>query len=792
MVARRGGGPVWQFVRHIVLLPRVELERAIQPDGRVLVLAGGAIALDANVNNLNVAVANDATFSSTNVQVAGVDEADLVETDGNYLYILSGQDLVIAQAGVGDALRVTSRVHLDQKPAGMYLTGNRLAIVSTSGGAQSYGQFQPLVLQSIDVNYDTLTEPTTTVTVLDVTDRSAPTMVQKTEMDGQLVSSRVVDGELRLVLSNSLDLPMPIARPTAGGELPATGEGTPVGFPLLGSPIYFDDIATNYWQPYSQSPSVYETQAEYLARVKDEILKSAMPQVRILAADGSVLDERALSDATDVYRPDSLLDRNMTTIATFDLDANTVGPASTVSVMTGDTPKIYATADSVYLFSTASEQLTGDYYSYTGYSTNIQKFDFNAETHAIRLAATGNVSGQIANQFSADESDGYLRVVTSSGWGAGGQDLFVLKQDGAQLKVVGSVTGIATGEQLHAVRFMGDRAFIVTFRQVDPLFAVDLIDPTNPQLVGELSIPGVSGYLQPLDANHVLGVGRAMDPSGQMFSDLELSIFDISNLSEPQLSFTYDFDGGWSTTTPILADGWIPYTGDQHAAGYFPDAQIFAMPVTSMQRGNLDGVASTAEFEPGHGGLEVFHIDVAGGFTPLAFIEHDMLVNRAVEAGGYLFAISDDSVTVHDLANPATQLGALDLEAGAATALADLPAYQPLSEPIRFAQQADGKPTALAAIDVWHGEPESVHSDAMHRAIHVVWNDRHGSNGIARTIISDFDQTSIGLVSPTTVKAHVAADEAFDFASVQADDWSAVPCDLVGELAQGAVAALSS
>jgi hypothetical protein len=354
---------------------------------------------------------------------------------------------------------------------------------------------------------------------------------------------------------------------------------------------------------------------------------------------------------------------------------------------------------------------------------------------------------------------------------------------------------------------MGDRAFIVTFRQVDPLFAVDLSDPTNPQLMGELSIPGVSGYLQPLDANHVLGVGRAMDPSGQMFSDLELSIYDISNLSEPELSFMYDFDGGWSTTTPILADGWIPYTGDQHAAAYFPDAQIFAMPVTSMQGGSLDGVASTAEFEPGQGGLEVFHIDVAGGFTPLAFIEHDTLVNRAVEAGGYLFAISDDSVTVHDLASPATQLGALDLGAGDATALDDLPMYQPpsdglpprefalSSEVVQFVAGVEEVPAPMAAAvadEVWRGEPEAVHPVSMHHAIGFSSDESRALRSDVRLGVLNLGQTSIGLAAPPAAKAHAPVDEAFDFASGQIDDWSAVPDDLVGDLAHGAVATVIS
>jgi uncharacterized secreted protein with C-terminal beta-propeller domain len=649
-------------------------------DDMALVPQGGMSAYNNFATNLSTAASANAAISSTNVQVDGVDEADLVETDGNYLYILSGQDLVIVQTGVGDELRIASRVHLDQKPVGMYLSGNRLAIVSTSAGTDfPYQSEIGLGIVAFGYGPAQLYQPTTTVEVLDVTDRSAPTFVQKSQMDGQLVSSRVVDGELRLVLSNSINLPMPIAKPIEGQDPLEPNAGfPPIRFPVLMNPVLFvDGIATDYWQPYDANSSVYETQDEYLARVKDEIFKSAMPKLKTLGADGSVLEERDLTDAEDVYRPDSLFDRSLTTIATFNLSSNSSGPAATTSIVSGSSPQIYATDDSIYLFSSASNE--GNYngiYSSTN-ATNIQKFAFNPQAHAIRLAAVGRVDGQFSNQFSADETGGYLRVVTSSGWGADGQNLFVLKQVGGQLNVVGSLTGIAAGEQLHAVRFMGDRAFVVTFRRVDPLFAVDLSDPTHPRLAGELTIPGVSGYLQPLDANHLLGVGRAMDSSGQMFGDLELSIFDITNLADPQLSFRYSFDGGWSTTTPILDDSWIPYTGDHHAADYFPDAQIFAMPIFSTQGGVLDNVASTPVFEPGQGGLEVFRVDATAGFTPLAFIEHDMAIERAVEIGDHLFAISSGTVTVHAMADPATQLGELDIAAPGGELVTVLPQYHP-------------------------------------------------------------------------------------------------------------------
>jgi hypothetical protein len=170
-----------------------------------------------------------------------------------------------------------------------------------------------------------------------------------------------------------------------------------------------------------------------------------------------------------------------------------------------------------------------------------------------------------------------------------------------------------------------------------------------------------------------------------MFSSLEVSIFDISDLTDPQLLHRYAFDGGWSTSTPILDPYWIPFTGDHHAAGYFPEEQIFTIPVFSTAGGNLDGVESTPFFEPGEGGLQVFQIDVSAGFTPLAFIEHDSPIEHTVRIGDRLFAISSGTVSVHDLADPAVRLGEVSIGAEAVGNLVELTMYQPVIEVLAVA-----------------------------------------------------------------------------------------------------------
>jgi hypothetical protein len=624
----------------------------------------------------SAALSADASFSTTNLQVDGVDEADLVETDGQYLYILSGQDLVIVEAGIGDELQIASRIHFDEEPVGMYLSGDRLAIVSSAGGMGGY--FSPvrdIRLFSVGNVYAPAVEPpTTTVTVLDVTDRAAPTMVQKSRLDGQLLSSRVVDGELRLVLTNTLNLPAPIARPVEGGD-PDTSFNGDMKMPPTSIDSSGALIAIDYWYPYSGTEYVYETQDEYLARVTDEILKSAAPALQILGPDGELIEERALVDATDVYRPEHASDRSLTTIATFDLTSNAAGPAATATVLTGQSTQVYATAESLYLFSAAPYDFGIVSWNQ---STRIHKFDFDPETHSIALAARGSVEGTLLNQFAADEHGGYLRVVTTPAWGNEGQSVFVLEQVGKRLEVVGSVDGLAPGELIYSVRFMGERAFLVTYRKVDPLFALDLSDPTDPRVLGELKIPGYSDYLQPIDENHLLAIGRGADESTGLFQELQVSIFNIADLTDPQLVDRYSFDGGRSIATPATGDRWQRGDGDHHAVSYFADAGIFALPIYNTGEVGWwwSGDDSDSALEPGRGGLQVFQIDVVAGFTPLALIEHDTSIERSVQIGEHLFAISSGTVTAHSLADPANQLGELDIAASDGSARVELAMFQ--------------------------------------------------------------------------------------------------------------------
>ena len=625
-------------------------------------------------------------FSDTNVQVEGVDEADLVETDGEYLYILSGQDLVIVKAGIGDELQIVSRTRLTERPQGMYLSGDRLALISStpadSGLVRSIDLFPVVVFNDAVASEQTDdTEPagpTTTVTVLDISDRTAPSFVQTTEMDGQLVTSRVVDGELRLVLTNSLQLPRPIAHPVDTVAEPGETVRHIVS-PDPGVITIMPAVEFSFWPGPSGPPQVYETQAEYLTRLRDGLLDSVLPQTRALSLDGDAISEAALFEPTDLYRPGSFSEQSVITVATFDLASNEAGAAATANVMSAHAPQVYSTAGNLYVF--AQEQPDWSIWdSNSVYQSAVWKFDFDADMHAVTLAATGEFDGTLLNQFAADERDGYLRVVAKPGGWSSGHSVHVLEQNpSGLLEVVGSVSGIAPTEDLYSVRFVDDRAFFVTFRRTDPLFAIDLSEPTHPRLMGELHIPGFSDYLQPIDENHLLAIGRDADEATGWFEELQVSIFDVADLSNPRLLHRYSFDGGRSTATPATGNRGVRGDGDHHAVSYFAAEQVFALPVNTVAEDWWwDRTLETPLFEPGEGGLQVFSIDLEKGFAPLGVVEHDTLVERSVRVGEYFYAISAGMVSVHNLDGPVEHLGKISIAADPEEEPSELKLYEPL------------------------------------------------------------------------------------------------------------------
>ena len=243
---------------------------------------------------------------------------------------------------------------------------------------------------------------------------------------------------------------------------------------------------------------------------------------------------------------------------------------------------VYSSLDRFYVATTKwveAEISEEDFSEWSeSYSTDIHAFSISTEAPA-QYAASGIVQGSLLNQFSMDEHDGYLRIITTTGspWdecNLSESQLVVLEEQESALMKVGQVGGLGKGESLYSARLLDDIGFAVTFRQIDPFYVLDLSDPTNPEVVGELKIPGFSTYLHPIDENYVVGIGQSATDEGRVLG-LKVSLFDVSDKTDPR-----------ETATWTMNDANSPAEWDHRAFQIY--GQMIILPVQSWS-GNVNG-----------------------------------------------------------------------------------------------------------------------------------------------------------------------------------------------------------
>ncbi|WP_420638497.1 beta-propeller domain-containing protein [Candidatus Poriferisocius sp.] len=462
-------------------------------------------------------------FSSTNVQVVGVDEPDIVKTDGNRILAVAQGHLHYVDVS-GDQPRYIGRVSL----------------VSESGS--NWGQ-------EIFVRGDRAIVFSTEFT-------NGLTPVADSDLVGDQVTPRdVMFGGSQVSLVQEVDLSNPAAMEVVaelrveGQYLSARSVGDVVWMSMTSYPLQFQFV-------YPSGPSA-EDVAE---QANKDIAASAelgawLPAYRFDGPDGT----RAglLPECEQLYTPQEFSGFTTLSVLSFSL-AEPLGTGDAASVL-ADGNTLYGSGQSLYLASSTpvwSEPEVIDSGQATSviapqpqeWTTVVHKFSVSADGPA-RYEATGTVDGQLLNQFSMDEHNGYFRVATTLGGLWNDEDsesqVVVLEQQGRRLTEVGSVGNLGLGERIYSVRYAGDIGYVVTFRQVDPLYVLDLSDPTAPSVAGELKIPGFSTYLHPLGDGLLLGVGQDADDTGRT-RGAKVSLFDVSDPSAPSELDVIVFPGGHS------------------------------------------------------------------------------------------------------------------------------------------------------------------------------------------------------------------------------------------------------
>jgi hypothetical protein len=439
-------------------------------------------------------------FSGTNVQELGVDEGDIVETDGTYVYVANSDGVRIVS--VADA-EVVAEPDLPEGSHQMLLDGARLVVVTTSWSGS----------------------PDTIVSLFDVADPTTPALVRRSHLEGGVVATRSITGVARLVITTSFDQRLSFVQPNQFG---------------------LDEESALARNKEIISESTVE---DWLPRWFDE------------DADGGFGPMAQVLPCESVAAPAEFAGLGLTWIASIDAngDGTPIGSAGIVS--TGDT--VYASTNNLYVATQNWDWQWGRPMPLDDGAispddtviedpgpppTLIHQFRLDEGT-AATYVASGKVEGRLLNQFAMSEHNGDLRVATTTDdWGGfGGQSestVFVLRPQGEELQQISSVGGLGKDEQIYAVRFIGDLAYVVTFRQIDPLYVIDLTDPANPVEAGELKIPGYSAYLHPVGDGLLLGVGQDATDEGRT-TGTQLSLFDVSDPANPQRISTLAI-GGYS------------------------------------------------------------------------------------------------------------------------------------------------------------------------------------------------------------------------------------------------------
>jgi uncharacterized secreted protein with C-terminal beta-propeller domain len=559
-------------------------------------------------------------YSTTNVQVEGVDEADIVKTDGKYLYQVNNNRIVVAEIYPSDKMKIAKIIGLEDEniyPTELYLDDKYLILIGASNN--SIPVYRPGQSSIMPEYYPHYSNETVKLMAYDITDKSNIKKVREIELEGSYLSSRKIGSKLYLVSNKRFN---------------------------------YHRILDN--AEVNDTPSYRDT------AVKEEFIN--IDHGKIEYFPGSV-------------EPNYMIVAGVN----FDLPKEGVN----VSTYLGSGESIYASAENLYVAVTRynNTRVPGPIINDSAAPKKIEIKVSDRETVIYRFALNngkldytgkGSVPGSILNQFSMDEDKGYFRIATTKGnlFGEGENisknNMYVLDSD---MNACGSLEDIAPGERIYSVRFMGDRAYMVTFKKVDPLFVIDLKDPQNPAILGALKIPGYSDYLHPYDENHIIGFGkdtielsnegiRNREGTTAYYQGMKIALFDVSDVSNPKEKFK-EIIGDRGTDSELL---------NNHKALLFSrEKELMAFPVTVME---IENGGNVEDNRPVYGsfsfqGAYVYNVDLEEGFKLRARISHiseeeykkagdrwyrgNMNVERIIYIGDDLYTISKGMIKANSM-----------------------------------------------------------------------------------------------------------------------------------------------
>lgn len=542
------------------------------------------------------------SYSSTNTQVEGVDEADIVKNDGEYIYEVKDNKVLIVKAYPASDMKVLSSISLDKSSDAkeLFVYKDYLVVMVNSYEAVNdiiYHNKDRIVKD--DTKYPIYSNQinSTKIVIYNIKDRSKPSKIREVGMDGLYFDSRRIDGKLYVIANKNI----------------------------------YQYLENDLKKPESFNPKFYDS-----------------------------LDNKGWSDidfSKINYCPDAIAP-NYVMIAAIDLDK--IDSITKIFTYLGSGENIYCSQNNIYL---AYTTVKGE-----EVSSFIYKFSINGGE--VKYAAEGKIPGTILNQFSMDEEDGYLRAATTQlnsaansnnsskasgvskpSFGNLSNNLFILN---ANMKVVGKIENLASGEKIYSVRFLGSKAYIVTYKTTDPLFVIDLKDPQNPKILGQLKIPGFSNYLQPYDDTHIIGFGKDTEEiagsNSAIVKGMKIAMFDVTDVNNPVQMFVVSI-GSKGTNSPVLSE---------HKALLFSkEKNLMAFPISIVDE----------KYNNTFSGAYVYNIDLVKGFVLKSAVPNDsansevysdykVAIQRIIYINDTLYTIANNSIKAFDL-NTMSQKGSL-------------------------------------------------------------------------------------------------------------------------------------
>lgn len=526
------------------------------------IVSAPAIALEKTKDA--TAGSQESDYSTTNVQVKGVDEGDIVKNDGSYIYIVSGSRVKIVKAVPPGGMEEVAEIQYSAEtftPSDLYLYADTLIVVGSH------------------YEYTEMYSSKTKVYIIDITDRKNPKQVRSIDFDGWQVSSRRIGDYLYLVMNNP-DYSLPVLEETDPGSkvIPKFRDSR-----LGGKDVPVAGCSKVMFLPRYPAPNFLVVAGINTADVNAPVSKEV-----IMGASGDMI----YSSLGNLY------------VAATQYDPPEVG--------------IYDVYD-LWGMPITSEAKT-------------KLFSFDLGKGSVKYKTEGTVRGTVLNQFSMDEHSTAFRIATTTGsvWDSGNPSrnhLFILDKENLK-NMLGKIENIAPGERIYSARFIGDRAYLVTFKKVDPFFVIDVKDPTAPKILGALKIPGFSDYLHPFDENHIIGFGKdTVDPTElekagfdehafdfAWYQGMKIALFDVTDVANPKLQFN-EVIGDRGTESDLFYD--------HKALMYDAKRNLFAFPVSVAE------IKYKTEEDPGstYGstvfqGAYVYTLDLQNGFTLKGKITH--------------------------------------------------------------------------------------------------------------------------------------------------------------------------